>query len=121
MLTSKPEFSMPVFHAEVKVLLHMALLQACQRAYKKIKVNTNTTIEKRMTQEDMAAFLHITPRSYGELERGQSSFSADTLMIFLSRLSDDEILGIFHSVAQILSQYESDDWALGLHDPSPKH
>ena len=121
MSNPQPEWSMKAFNTELKAYLHTALIQARRKAYKEVKNEKGATIEKKMTQEDMAAFLHITPRSYGELERGKSSFSAATLIIFLTRLSDDEIIEIIHDAAQMLSKCEPNDWGLGLHDGSSEH
>lgn len=42
------------------------------------------------TQEDMAAYLHIAPRSYVKLEHGTCSCSACTLLFFLLYLSEPD-------------------------------
>ena len=38
---------------------------------------------KRITQEEMAALLEISPRAYADLESGRSCCSAATLLMFL--------------------------------------
>lgn len=62
--------------------------------------------ERGLTQEKMAASLYLTPRAYGDLERGTSGFSAVTLMLFLSQLTDKEILSIIRGFAEILPEAE---------------
>lgn len=47
-----------------------------------------------ISQEQMAALLRISPRSYGDLERGKSGFSAVTLVFFRALLPDEEIIRI---------------------------
>ena len=42
------------------------------------------------TQETMAEKLHISPRSYINIERGKSGCSAATLMFFLLILPDED-------------------------------
>ena len=44
------------------------------------------------TQETMAEKLHISPRSYINIERGKSGCSAATLMFFLIILPEEELL-----------------------------
>lgn len=80
------------FQAELKAYLHTVLLR--ERS------------EKGITQEKMADFLYLTPRSYGDLERGKSGFSAVTLILFLAQLSDEKILSIIRGFAQKLPKYE---------------
>ena len=46
----------------------------------------------RMTQETMAEYLRISPRSYISLERGDNGFSAATLMFFLLVLKEVDVL-----------------------------
>ena len=46
----------------------------------------------RITQETMAEYLRISPRSYISLERGDNGFSATTLMFFLLILSEEDVL-----------------------------
>lgn len=44
------------------------------------------------TQEKMAERLHISIRSYNNLERGKSGFAAPTLLFFLCLLPEDQVL-----------------------------
>lgn len=53
-------------------------------------------VEKHLTQEGMAEMLRMASRSYSDLERGKSGFSATTLMMFLSIMSDEEVLRLVH-------------------------
>ena len=50
--------------------------------------------ERGFTQEKMAEKLRMSSRSYAELERGESGFSATTLLLFLCLLPDEEILEV---------------------------
>lgn len=43
-----------------------------------------------LTQEQMAAMLHMTPRSYSDIERGKSCLSSVSLVFLLYHLSPDE-------------------------------
>lgn len=45
-----------------------------------------------MTQEDAVELLRMSSRAYADLERGESGFSATTLLLFLAQLSDAEIV-----------------------------
>lgn len=43
-----------------------------------------------LTQEQMAAMLHMTPRSYSDIERGKTCLSSVSLVFLLHNLSPDE-------------------------------
>ena len=43
-----------------------------------------------LTQEQMAAMLQMTPRSYSDIERGKSCLSSVSLVFLLYHLSSDE-------------------------------
>lgn len=43
-----------------------------------------------LTQEQMAAMLQMTPRSYSDIERGKSCLSSVSLVFLLHNLSPDE-------------------------------
>lgn len=43
-----------------------------------------------LTQEQMAAMLHMTPRSYSDIERGKTGLSSVSLVFLLHNLSPDE-------------------------------
>ena len=45
----------------------------------------------QLTQEQMAELLHISPRSYFDLEHGKYGLSALTLVFFLSMLPKSEV------------------------------
>lgn len=51
------------------------------------------------TQEKMAEKLHVSPRSYIDLEHGKYGVSTVTLMFFLNLLPDDEAVAVIHSFA----------------------
>lgn len=53
------------------------------------KILYDSRKEAKISQEQMAAFLRLSPRSYGDLERGKSGFSAVTLIFFLAMLPND--------------------------------
>lgn len=47
---------------------------------------------KQLSQEAMASLLHITARSYIEIERGRSLCATKTLLFFLVALAEEEVL-----------------------------
>ncbi len=53
------------------------------------KILYDSRKEAKISQEQMVAFLRLSPRSYGDLERGKSGFSAVTLIFFLAMLPND--------------------------------
>lgn len=50
--------------------------------------------ELSLTQEEVAESFHITPRAYGDLERGKYCFSTVVLLLFLCLLEDDVLLSV---------------------------
>ena len=46
----------------------------------------------KLTQENMAEFLRISPRSYAYLEKGDNGCSATTRMFFFLILTEEELL-----------------------------
>lgn len=63
-----------------------------------------------LTQEQMAAKLHMSPRSYCDLERGVTGFSAVSLVFLLNAVSPDmalHILQAFPDFTQELEQKEA--------------
>lgn len=70
-----------------------------------------TDLRKRsgLTQEEMAECLHITCRSYGDLERGRYCFSSTTLLFLLLLLGEEErnnLLAHFRARIEALVQLE---------------
>ncbi len=61
-----------------------------------------------LTQEKMAEKLHITPRSYFDLEHGKSGFSAMSLIYFLLLLSDEDIIKFIGNFRKLLQRSEKD-------------
>lgn len=53
------------------------------------KILHDSRKEVKISQEQMAALLRLSPRSYGDLERGKTGFSAVTLIFFLAMLPND--------------------------------
>lgn len=47
---------------------------------------------RRVTQETMAEWLRISPRSYGYIKAGTYGCSATTLMFFLLILTEEEVV-----------------------------
>ena len=57
-----------------------------------------------ITQKQMSELLHITPRAYHYLESGTNSFSASSLMLLLSLLSDEERRAFFRDFQKVLRE-----------------
>lgn len=53
-----------------------------------------TRHENNITQEDMADFFYMSTRSYCDLERGKSGFSAVSLIILLAFLPNDVMVQV---------------------------
>lgn len=62
---------------------------------------------RKLTQEQMAEFLRISGRAYGDLERGICCFSAPSLLFLLSMLSDEEIKALLALFLAKVSEMES--------------
>ena len=66
-----------------------------------------------LSQEAMAEALRITPRAYGDLERGKYCASAFVLLLFLCRMDDTEILSLIYDARRVvfhLDDEETEDW-----------
>lgn len=61
-------------------------------------------IRKGLTQEQFAERLCMDPRSYADLEHGESGCSCLTVILFLVQLSDEEILLAVHGVKKVLEE-----------------
>ena len=59
-----------------------------------------------LTQEKMSESLRMSVRSYTDIERGKSGFSATTLLFFLSLLKDEEILRLVHDFREGIKEEE---------------
>lgn len=66
---------------------------------------------KNLTQEQLAALLHISARSYSDLECGKYRFSAATLILFLALLPDEEILHIIRGFLPVVAESEKKEAA----------
>ena len=58
------------------------------------------------SQEQMAEALHITVRSYSDLERRRSCFSTQTFIFLLLQLDDAEILQLIEELRQLAEKLE---------------
>ncbi len=67
--------------------------------------------KKNLTQEQAAALLHISCRSYSDLESGKYCLSAVALILFLGQLPDKEILEIVRGFRTIADEAEKEDAA----------
>lgn len=71
--------------------------------------------EKRLqlqyTQERMAEALHISPRSYIDLEHGKYGFSILTFIFFLLLLSEDEVLQLLRDFRMLTERTDHNDAA----------
>ncbi len=61
---------------------------------------------KNITQEEMAENLHISTRSYSDLERDVFCFSAVTLMFFLLALPEKDVTGLLQDFRVLVDQEE---------------
>lgn len=58
----------------------------------------------RLTQEQLSELLCMAPRSYADLEHGICGCSGLTVILFLVRLRDEEILRVVHSARKELKE-----------------
>lgn len=64
---------------------------------------------RAMTQEEAAELLRMSSRAYADLERGESGFSATTLLLFLAQLSDAEIVKLVRAfLKEVLKKEEQE-------------
>ena len=61
-----------------------------------------TRHENSITQEDMADFFYMSTRSYCDLERGKSGFSAVSLIILLAYLPNDVMVRVVRGFFDLL-------------------
>lgn len=67
--------------------------------------------ERKLTQEKMAERLTMSVRSYADLERGKSGFSATTLLFFLSELPEEQAMQIVREFREGVRQVEEHEAA----------
>ena len=65
-------------------------------------------VARDITQEEMSAWLHITPRSYIELEHGRSLCSARTFIFYLYLLPQDEKLILIDELDVLVNRHIAD-------------
>lgn len=64
---------------------------------------------RAMMQEEAAELLRMSSRAYADLERGESGFSATTLLLFLAQLSDEEIVKLVRAfLKEVLKKEEQE-------------
>ena len=66
-------------------------------------------LDNPLTQEKLAEALHLTARSYQNLERGVHQPCATTLALFLGQLTDQEALAFIRSFAQLVETARSQE------------
>lgn len=71
------------------IVAFRALISAHLKAYRK---------KYGLSQESMAQLLHITPRSYSDIECKKSTCSGCTLMFFQAELTRDEMLTLWDAI-----------------------
>lgn len=67
--------------------------------------------ERGLTQEQMAEFLRITPRSYGDLERGRFCFSTNALIFLLLLLNEKELMDFIDKLRECININHQEDVA----------
>lgn len=65
----------------------------------------------RLTQEQISERLCMAPRSYADLEHGESGCSGLTVTLFLLLLKDEEVLQLLHDARKELKEAEQHDAA----------
>ncbi len=65
-----------------------------------------TRRQRQLTQENMAELLLISSRAYRELEKGRSSYSAVTLILFLAQIPAEDAERAIQTWAGILRAFE---------------
>lgn len=68
-------------------------------------------MELQYSQEHMAEILHITPRSYIDLEHGKYNFSTLTFIFFLMSLPENEVLNLLHDFRALMERGNHNDAA----------
>ena len=68
-------------------------------------------LNKELSQEQMAELLHISPRSYIDLEHGKNGFSATSLIFFQLSLPRSEVLRLLDDFWKLVERKEQDDLA----------
>lgn len=83
-------------------------MDACKVIYKAVMAVSILTYRQSrcLSQERMAELLHISTRSYADLEHEKFCCSGMTLVMFLVQLSDDEIT---HLVNEFRKRYLEQD------------
>jgi len=86
-------------------------------AYKKLLRDvlseyTDMLRKKRdLTQEEMAEYLRITSRAYGDLERGKYCFSSIALLFLFLMLESSELIELLNRLREKVTALEEQDAA----------
>lgn len=67
--------------------------------------------DNQFIQEQMAELLHISPRSYFDLEHGKYGLSALTLIFFLLILSKTDVINLLDDFQHLVDRAGKDDVA----------
>lgn len=67
--------------------------------------------EAQLTQEQMAEYLCVAPRSYADLEQGKYGCSGLTIIRLLILLGDNEALRLIHAAEQQMKEADHHDAA----------
>ena len=62
------------------------------------------------TQEEMAEKLHISPRSYMDLEHGKYCVSSVTLMFFMAQLPKERVVELVNTFAHQAREADENVW-----------
>lgn len=68
-------------------------------------------LKANLTQENLAEKLCLNTRNYQKLEQGVHQPSSTTLMLFLHQLTDQEILSLVHTFAELVETDHSNEVA----------
>lgn len=68
-------------------------------------------VERHVSQEVMAETLHISTRSYIDLEHAKYCFSSPSLILFMLKLSDNEVLALLRDCRKLKEEIGHDDVA----------
>ena len=67
--------------------------------------------KRDLTQEEMAEYLRITSRAYGDLERGKYCFSSIALLFLFLMLESSELIELLNRLREKVTALEEQDAA----------
>lgn len=65
--------------------------------------------EMKLSQEEMAEKLKLTPRSYSDLERGVSCLSTISILLLFSLMETDDIINLICDLVNLINEAERDE------------